>query len=170
MACACRNFLPIWSLPLKYISDDSRLGEWGAQVAQTYVSADAAWCLLCSLFLENVLTRHPAYSLISQISHQPCKEKLQKRNGQLEGNTSWAPLSLPRTFQIDLNKLKNIAYHFVKLLQAKFGIWQWLFQKKKMSQIMLDNLHLLMWIAQLPILHVTYKIKMNVVILLHSIL
>lgn len=107
------------------------------------------------------------FSDLSTVLQREVAEKERATWGQRFLSSS----SLPRTFQIDLNKIQNIAYHFVKLLQAKFGIWQWLFKKKKkMSQITLDTLHLLMWTAQLPILHVNYKIKMKVVILWHSIL
>ena len=42
------------------ISVDPRVGEGGTQVAQIYMSADATWCSLCSLFSENLLTRHLA--------------------------------------------------------------------------------------------------------------
>lgn len=64
-------FLPIWSLSLRYVSDDSRL--------HRLVWADAAWCLLCSLFLEILLTRFQAQFNFSGSSPALQREAVEKQ-------------------------------------------------------------------------------------------
>lgn len=91
-----------------------------------------------------------------------------KKRWKLEGNHLRAPLSSPRTFQIDVNKLKKTELTVL----SRSSMWNLIFDndyaKKKSSRtwqmILISWYRLFSW--QLDMWN--YKIKMNVIILLNS--